>query len=310
MPLSGPVLRLIGVAVSLCAAVSCVPIAVMDPPEVVAGLSKLILQPETTCAELRERFEVDMTVVDTPDQAGLEYYEFRVPVAENKSLRVWYLPAELDQGVIVYSMGDAGNMACYLFSADLLIGQGYSVVMYDYEGFGGSDGSPVLDSLSPDLQAVVDWTRNFTGRQQVTLMGMSLGSIPSIALAVENPEAVNGVILDSPIALRTQIFRFGFLVAGQSAPLIARLAPDLLSEDVISRLDQPLLIFSHERDFISTPTSVRLLFDRAAGPKELVYFPEIGHASGQFLMTDYYVYYLKDFLAKVWSANNPAAIIP
>jgi hypothetical protein len=300
--------RLSAIAASLCGAIGCVPIAAMDPPQVVAGLSKLILEPGATCGDLRDRFRIDLPVVENPAEAGLDYEEFRVPVDATKGLRVWYVPAEVDRGTVVYSMGDAGTMACYLYSADLLTRNGWSVVMYDYEGFGGSDGTANLDSLIPDLRAVIDWTRDYTGRQQVTLMGMSLGSIPSIALAVEYPEAVNGVILDSPIGLRTQIMRFGFMVAGQSLPLIARLSPDLLSEDLIGGLQQPLLIFGHGRDFISTPTSVKLLFDSAAGPKMLVEFPDLGHASGQFLSTEYYVYYLDSFLSQVWEGANQAAV--
>jgi pimeloyl-ACP methyl ester carboxylesterase len=291
---------LTAIATSLCATIGCVPIAAMDPPQVVARLSNLILEPDASCAELRDRFQVDLPVVDNPAEAGLEYQEFRVPLDDSKGLRVWYLPAESDRGTVIYSMGDAGNMACYLFSADLLTRIGWSVVMYDYEGFGGSDGKASLYALSRDLRAVIDWTRNHTGRDQVTLMGMSLGSIPSIALAVEYPEAVNGVILDSPIGLRSQIFRFGFLVAGQSGPLIDRLSPDMVSEDIISGLKQPLLIFAHGRDFISTLSSVQTLFDRAAGPKELVTYPDLGHAGAQFLATDSYLYYLEDFLTRVW----------
>ena len=299
--------RWCAIAVSLCTVAGCVPIAIMEPAEVVAGLSDLILHPNTTCEELRSRFGLDLEVVNNPAEAGLSYEEVRIPIDETKSLRAWYMPTEEDLGTVIVSMGDAGNMACYLYTANLLLSNGWSVVMYDYEGFGGSDGTPTLYALSRDLRAVIDWTRNATGRDQVTLMGMSLGSIPSVALAVQYPEAVNAVVLDSPIALRRQIFRFGFLVAGQSVPLVNRLSSDLLSDDLISGLHQPLLIFAHGRDFISDPASVELLFDRAGGRKELVMFPMLGHSSGQFYATGYYVQYLTDFLMRVWTGHDFAA---
>ncbi len=277
------------------------PVDSFDASEVIAGLSNLILQPTNTCEQLRERFQVQyLPVVDTPAEVGLEYEEYRLPVDDVITLRLWYLPADLDRGVVVYSMGTAGPMACYLYSADLLTKNGWSVVMYEYEGFGYSDGTPSLSTLARDLLAAVEWTQAFTGRPQVTLMGISLGTIPSVAVAVDDPDAINGVILDSPIALRTQIERFGVLVAGQVQQVLERLDPDLVSEDKIEQLYQPLLVFSHGLDIIATPDSVEMLYERAPGPKTIVRFPQIPHASSQFFATDVYLYYLDTFLTGVW----------
>jgi len=274
----------------------------MDQVDVLVGLSELILHPEHTCEQMRQRFGVEyLPLVENPGEAGVAYEEDWLAIGDDAVLRIWYIPSQLDRGTVVYSMGTSGNMACYLFSADLLRSSGWSVVMYDYEGYGGSGGTPYLGSLARDLKAVVDWARSRTGRPQVTLMGMSLGSIPSIAVAVERPEAVNGVILDSPVAMQAQIERFGFLVGGQTAELIQRLDDELLSDTLIARLEQPLLIFSHEDDYLATPETVAVLYDRAVGPKQLVRFPELGHATGQFAKTDAYLYYLDTFLAAVWA---------
>lgn len=288
-------------ALTVLPAMGCVRVSALGAPEILAGLSGIMLQPQDTCAAMRERFHVDyLPVVDNPAEIGLDYEETWVPVGE-ANIRVWYVPAELDRGTVVYSMGSAGTMACYLFSTDLLTSNGWSVVMYEYEGFGRSGGQASVAALQRDLEAVIAWTRARTGRDQVTLMGMSLGSIPSVAVAAEHPEWVNGVILDSPIALQALIERFGFLILGQSEELIERLNADLMPDAVIGRVAQPLLIFSHERDPIATPETSELLFELAAGPRELVYFPDVGHARGQFAATDSYLYYLETFLNDVWT---------
>lgn len=274
----------------------------LGPDDVISGLSNLILRPQDTCEELRARYGLTyLPLADNPEEAGMDYEEHWLPVAENTSLRVWYLPTNLDRGTVVFSGGNSGTMACHLFSAKVLTDNGWSVVMYEYEGYGESNGRPSLATLSRDLTTVVEWTRAWCARDQVTLMGMSLGSIPSIAVAVEHPDAVNGVILDSPVAFQAQVERFGFVIAGQTDWLIGQLDPQLLSDALISWMEQPLLIFMHELDPLATPETVQLLFDQAAGPKQIVHFPNLGHARGQFFDTDEYIYHLEHFLNDIWS---------
>jgi pimeloyl-ACP methyl ester carboxylesterase len=288
-------------AISVLPVFSCVNIAALSVGDVLSGLSDLIMAPYDDCAELRRRFRVEyLPVVDDPSGIGLKYEQHWLTTPSGARLQLWYLPANLDRGTVVYSIGSAGDMRCYLFSADLLVGNGWSVVMYDYEGFGLSGGTASLDTLISNLTAAVAWARTHTGRDRITLMGMSLGSIPSVAVAVQQPDSVNGVILDSPVALKAQIERFGFLIPGQAGILINRLDANLLSDVIIERLQQPLLVFSHELDPISTPDTVAALFESAGGPKVLVNYPGVGHASSQFVRTDSYLYYLDTFLNDIW----------
>jgi hypothetical protein len=270
--------------------------------ELVQRLSYAVLEPNVTCAQLRDDLGLEgLPLADTPVDVGLPYEEHWVTAADGFVLRVWYLPAEHSHGLVITSSGNTGAMPCYLFTAQLLHEGGYDVVMYDYEGFGGSSGEPSLPALRPDLEAVTDWARAYSGLPHVTLFGMSLGSIPAIAVAVDRPTEINGVVLDSPIALATEIERFSFLIDGRSSELIAILEPWLLSEDTITRLQQPLLVYLHEQDVISPPEAVQLLYDRAAGSKELVRFPDLGHARGQFVRTEEYRAHLLGFLQQVWA---------
>jgi pimeloyl-ACP methyl ester carboxylesterase len=264
-------------------------------------LSYAVLQPETTCEQLREDFGLaDLPAVDNPADVGMKYQEHRIPAPDGERLRVWYMPAAEPRGTVVVSPGNSGPMACYLFTARLLTSDDYSVVMYDYEGFGGSTGEPDLVTLRPDLEAVVQWARETTGSPQVTLFGMSLGSIPTVAAAIDLPGVVNAVILDSPVALGAEIERFGFLVRGRSQEIIAALEPWLITENVIEQMRQSTLVFMHGDDAVTPPDAVSLMLANAGAPIELVYFEGLGHAAGQFLQTDEYNSHLADFLSTVW----------
>lgn len=269
--------------------------------EIRQAVSFTALQPAITCAELRDDFDIDsLPVGDTPDQIGIAYQEYQVPTPQGESLRVWHMPIESAFGTVIVSPGNSGSMACYLLTAQLLTDNGYSVVIYDYEGFGGSSGQPALETLKRDLETVFDWTLAQTGATEVTLFGMSLGSIPTVAVAIERPEAVNAVILDSPVALGLEIERFDFLVSGRSAEIIAVLEAWLFTEEIIAEMYEPLLIYMDGKDPVTPPALVAVLLERAPGPIDLVFFDGLGHAAGQFERTDEYNAYLAEFLAGVW----------
>ena len=269
--------------------------------EIRQAVSYAVLQPETTCAELRADFEVEtLPLVDTPDQIGIAYHEYQIPAPDGESLRVWHMPIEHAPGTVIVSPGNSGSMACYLLTAQLLTEDGWSVVLYDYEGFGGSSGQADLATLKPDLETVLDWTLAQPGVAQVTLFGMSLGSIPTVAVAINRADVVNAVILDSPVALGLEIERFDFLVRGRSAEVIAVLETWLLTEEIIAQLYEPLLIYMDGKDPVTPPAQVAVLLERAPGPIDLVFFDGLGHAAGQFERTDEYNAHLADFLAGVW----------
>ncbi len=281
----------------------------LNTDELALVLSRLVLQPRMTCAELRRSFGVEyLPLVDTPDEIGLRYGEFWVPTDDGELLRVWYLPSKLQRGVVILSGGAAGTLPCFLFHAQLLVDNGWSVVMYEYRGFGESTGAPDITTLPTDLEAVLDWTRAQIGGRPVTLMGISLGSVPSIAVAAARPQAVNGLVLDSPVAMASELSRLDFVLGDRTQEFIDRLPKNLVSERVIARVHQPLLVLAGQEDALTTPATVQDLFNRAGGPRSLVLFPGIDHARAIFVDTGTYAYAVESFLSAIWDQREPLQI--
>jgi pimeloyl-ACP methyl ester carboxylesterase len=271
------------------------------PEEIMKGLSYAVLQPQTTCDELRRDFKLEnLPLVDNPAEVGIEYEEVAVPAPDGQTLRVWYMPLADPRGVVVVSGGNSGSMACYLFTAMLLTYDGWSVVMYDYEGFGGSSGVADLNTLRGDLEAVVDWAHTQTGSPHLSLFGMSLGTIPTVAVAVDRPDVVNAVVLDSPVALDGEIERFAYLVRGRAAQIIAVLAPWLVTTNVIGEMQQPALVFVHGDDAVTPPDTVWHMLQNTSAAIDVVEFDGLGHAAGQFRRTEEYNAHLVEFLEQVW----------
>ncbi len=279
----------------------CIDPAAAPPDDVVKGLSALVLDPAIDCSTLRRAFGLDyLPLADVPSDAGMEFEQHFIPTPDDNVLHVWYLPTKLDRGTVVLSIGSSSGMNCYLYVARLLVRNGWAVVMYEYQGFGLSTGRPSLNTITPDLEAVLDWSLHYLRRDSVSLLGISLGAIPSVAVAARRPEVVNALILDSPVALGEEIARFDALLGGEAAALVNRLSPELVSEERIREVTQPLLIFLHELDDLTTPQQTELLYSRAPGTKKLVRFPNLDHAEGPYYSTDVYTYNLDTFLTAVW----------
>lgn len=300
-----------GLLAGICYCMGCALQPLPGPEELNDVLSGILLDPAKSCERLRDDFRLYfLSTVDTPDEAGLDYLTHWVLKPDGTVLQVWYLPANLDRGTIVLSNGASGNKACYLFVARLLVYNGWSVFTYDYQGFGASEGQASLASLPSDLETVVDWARRITGREKITLAGISIGSIPSIAVAASRPDAVNGLILDSPVALDAELDRFNALLGGQANEVVRRLDSALISDEVIRDVAQPVLILSSERDFLTPPGTVQRLADRAAGNVTLMRFDGIDHALGPYLRTAEYVFQIENFLSGVWTFPTEAARRP
>lgn len=100
---------------------------------------------------------------------------------------------------IVVSSATAVARQYYRHYAAALADAGYAVVTYDYRGIGGSapatlKGMParMRDWGLLDMQAVVDWALQSTGRKQVCLVGHSVGG--QVAGLLENSDAVRAML--------------------------------------------------------------------------------------------------------------------
>jgi hypothetical protein len=268
-------------------------------------LSDVTLSPEVSCERLRERFALeDLPLADNPADTELAYIEYWVITPDNEALHTWYIPTSLDRGTVVLSRGSTGPMECYLYIARLLARNGWSVVMYDYRGFGLSSGRPSLDTLSEDLAVVLDWTLLQMQRAEVTLMGVSLGSIPTIAIAAERPDVVNAIVLDSPVGMRQEFDRFRTLLAGQQQELADRLAKELLTEDQMVHVRQPVLAIINAEDRVTPADTIERLVELAPGVRWVAEFGGLTHAQAPYRDPSRYVWYLDTFLATVWGGED------
>lgn len=96
------------------------------------------------------------------------------------------------------SHGNAEDLGVLLPFLQALYAQGFSVLSYDYQGYGTSEGSPTESNTYADVQAAYKYLieKKKVPAKQIIVFGRSLGSGPSIELAAKLP--VGGLILEAP----------------------------------------------------------------------------------------------------------------
>ncbi len=173
-----------------------------------AFLNDFVFEPGQTddCEELALELPDEPDIVpETPADLGFDFEDFSVQASNGQSVAGWFIPAMAApaRGTVMMSNASKGTRACHLAWTHWLVADGYNVVMYDYEGFGDSAGAKSIFSTAPDAEAVLQWTLDSEdpARRSVALMGVSLGTGPSIGLAVEFADRVWAVVLDSPFVV-------------------------------------------------------------------------------------------------------------
>ena len=235
--------------------------------------------------------------VPSPAVTGLADVEaVRIQAADGVTLQAWFLPGRAPQpspAAIVFN-GNAGNKAYRGSLAVALRGLGLSVLLFDYRGFGDSEGSPTEGGLYEDARAV---RRYVAGRSDVqadrlVYFGESLGSAVAVRLAVEHAPAA--LILRSPFTSLVDVGRLHYPIL----PVRWLLRDRFSSIDAIASVRSPVLIVAGDRDRIVPVEQSRRLFERASGPRELVVVRGADHNDAELIEGRQVIDAVRKFLEK------------
>ena len=95
-----------------------------------------------------------------PSDHGLEYDEVIISTVDGSRLHGWWLHARGEHRATLYFLHDlSGNISDYLAEVRTLPGNGISVFMLDYRGFGLSEGNSGIDQIAPDAVLGLSWLR-------------------------------------------------------------------------------------------------------------------------------------------------------
>ncbi|MDB2576977.1 alpha/beta hydrolase [Planctomycetota bacterium] len=133
----------------------------------------------------------------TPEDLGYPCQTVSLETSDDETLSAWFLPAPEAVGAVVYSHGNAGSIEGRVGTARALVAMGFSVLLYDYRGYGASTGSPDEAGTYLDAEAAYRWVTSEAGfdPSKVVAYGRSLGGAVALELALRQPVA--GLFLES-----------------------------------------------------------------------------------------------------------------
>jgi fermentation-respiration switch protein FrsA (DUF1100 family) len=180
----------------------------------------------------------------------------------------------------LFCHGNAGNISHRLDKLEKFHALGANVLIFDYRGYGQSDGHPSELGTYQDADSAYQWlvkrealsVENDAGNPlhasrstpRVVFYGESLGCAVAVEMAVRHPGA--GLILESPftstVAMAKRIFPW------LPVKWIVRYRYDNLSK--IPKIKMPVLILHSPQDEIVPFAMGRQLFNAAPPPKQFL----------------------------------------
>ncbi len=223
----------------------------------------------------------DSVRYETPDSLGVRYESVQFTSADGTRLSGWFLPAENRgnpkeaKGTVVHFHGNAQNMSTHWRFVAWLPKQDYNVLVFDYRGYGQSEGKPEPKGVFEDANAALNYvrTRADVDPQRLFLFGQSLGGTNAIAVVgAGNRAGVKAAAIESTFYSYSSIANDKFKGAGlfvsdtyAAANYVAAVSPI------------PLLFIHGTADQVIPLAHSRRLLADAGEPKRLIEVPGAGH---------------------------------
>lgn len=201
-----------------------------------------------------------------PGSIGLQFESVSFETRDGVKLSGWYIPAESARGVILFYHGNAGNISHRLDSIEIFHQLGLDVFIFDYRGYGQSQGKPTEQGTYKDAEAA--WRYLIEERQvspnEVIVFGRSLGA--SIAAWLAQSHTPRALILESTFTSLPDIAArlYPYL------PVRLLLRFEYNTAEYLGRVNSPVLIVHSRDDEIMPFSHGRRLFEMANEPKEFL----------------------------------------
>jgi fermentation-respiration switch protein FrsA (DUF1100 family) len=234
-----------------------------------------------TQIEKRFLFFPTQEIAYTPGQAGLDYEEAFFFTQDGLRLHGWYVPGRTDVTWLWFH-GNGGNISHRVDEMALIQQRlGVNQFIFDYQGYGRSEGRPTEQGTYRDARAALEYLQNRPdgAADRIVYFGRSLGAAVAVELATSQPPL--GMVLVSPFAsvgdmvrLTTPFFPVRWLVRWPVQWLVGNRYDSLAR---IGRDDRPLLILHGDQDQTVPVSQGKKLFEAANSPKQFRLLAGAGH---------------------------------
>ncbi len=225
--------------------------------------------------------------------------EVSFETADGLRLAGWFLPArtavERPGGRVVLVLnGNAGDRSARAPLAAALAETGFSVLLFDYRGYGGNPGHPTEAGLATDARAARSYllSRSDVDPGSLVYFGESLGAAVAVELAADHPPAA--LVLRSPFTSLADVGRVHY----PYLPVRWLLWDRYDSLGRIAAVRCPLLVLAGRDDGIIPPEQSRRLYGAAHPPKRYAEISGADHNDWELLAGDRLLHEVTTFLRR------------
>lgn len=229
----------------------------------------------------------DKVVYDTPARHGLPFEEVTFASKDGTRLSGWFIPAVgKAKGTVIHFHGNAQNMTAHFGFVSWLPAAGFNLFVFDYRGYGKSEGRPHKQGVYEDSVAAISYVaaRKDVDQARLLILGQSLGGTNAIAAVGLNRFAgIRAVAIESTFASYRRIVRDKLdeipVVSLLKWPLsYILIGNDLSAEQAVEKISPIPLLLIYSRDDQIIPYHHGItLYQKAKEPKQFWTIERGGH---------------------------------
>jgi alpha-beta hydrolase superfamily lysophospholipase len=136
----------------------------------------------------------------TPADIDLPYVTCTIPIDDRQYLEAWRIEHTRARGLVTMFHGYSASKASLLTEARLFYDAGYSLLLVDFRGSGGSSGDDTTVGVreAEDVSAAVGYARAQFPEERIVLFGHSMGSVAVMRALARLHIAADVAILECP----------------------------------------------------------------------------------------------------------------
>lgn len=196
---------------------------------------------------------------------------------DGTKLHGWYAHVDQPRAVVLFAHGNAGNLSHRRELLENLRALNVAALMFDYRGYGRSEGAPSEAGVLQDARAARQWLAKRAGvsENDMVLMGESLGGGVMVDLAAR--DGARGLVLENTFTSLPDVAAYHY----RWLPVKRLMRTRLDSLAKIKDYRGPLLQAHGDADRIIPYAIGRRLFEAANEPKQFVTVPGGDHNDGR-----------------------------
>ncbi len=221
---------------------------------------------------------------------GIKKTDLFFQSTDGTRLHGWLLePNTTPVGTVLFIHGNAENIRTHTRAVLFLVRAGYRVVVFDYRGYGLSEGNPEIDGIYQDAEAALELALRYSTDGKAIVLGQSLGGAVALYIVATSKykDRVRALVVDSAFSGYRRIAReklgLFFLTSLLKGPLSLLVSDRYSPERYVSKLTVPVVFIHGLNDRVVPPHHSFFLYKKAGSKdKQLWYVYGADHIQALF----------------------------